>query len=61
MLPEAIFLTFAYLIPDIIPTLLQLYVITTTKARGQRNSRFIEQLYEEAAEDHEMRDTDLYE
>lgn len=46
-LDYGVFLTFGYIIPEIIPTLVQLLIITTTKKREIHESKYIQQLYDE--------------
>jgi len=48
---NSLFRTLSYLIPEIVPALTQLYMITTTKKQTTFNSKYIENLYNMSIQD----------
>lgn len=52
-LNEDVFYILGYYVPDILPTLVQIFIIQRTKRREVQNRAFIDDLYKAADEDQE--------
>ncbi|KAL6050814.1 hypothetical protein QOT17_019579 [Balamuthia mandrillaris] len=50
-LPDAAFVTCAYYVPEIVPSLLQIYIVQTSKHKLRLEAEFIDNLYAEAEEE----------
>jgi len=42
---NAVFYTFAYYVPELIPSAFQVYLAETTKGKQERDTKFIDDLY----------------
>jgi len=50
-LPMGVFMTFGYYLPEIVPSLLQLYILTNSKQKSSFETGFIDSLYSESETD----------
>lgn len=44
-LPDTVFIFLAYYVPEVVPSALQVYIVTTSKEKAIRDNQFIEDLY----------------
>jgi len=57
-LDYSVFTVFAYYVPELIPSALQVFIVTTSKEKAIRDNQFIEDLYAEDSSEEEASDVE---